>query len=152
MLVGILLIGIMGVVKSNKATNALLVFFSCVYMIGLQCSGSTGWGYVGEISSQRLRAHTAGFAAALSCVMGVVMNVLVPYMLSADAWNWGLKTAFFYLGIGAPFAIASWFIIPETTGKTSAELDELFEAKVRPWRFHKTKTALQRAVEAQAGL
>lgn len=107
--------------------------------------------------------------------MGVVMNVLVPYMLSADAWNWGLKTAFFYLGIGAPFAIASWFIIPETTGwvhdssvffvsfvsvifvltrrsKTSAELDELFEAKVRPWRFHKTKTALQRAVEAQAGL
>lgn len=85
-------------------------------MIGLQCSGSTGWGYVGEISSQRLRAHTAGFAAALSCVMGVVMNVLVPYMLSADAWNWGLKTAFFYLGIGAPFAIASWFIIPETTG------------------------------------
>jgi uncharacterized membrane protein len=144
-------------------------------VIGLQCSGSTGWGYVGEISSQRLRAHTAGFAAALSCVMGVVMNVLVPYMLSADAWNWGLKTAFFYLGIGAPFAIASWFIIPETTGwvhdssvffvsfvsvifvltrrsKTSAELDELFEAKVRPWRFHKTKTALQRAVEAQAGL
>ncbi|RSH89648.1 hypothetical protein EHS25_002199 [Saitozyma podzolica] len=152
MLVGILLIGIMGVIKSNKATNALLVLFSCVYMIGLQCSGSTGWGYVGEISSQRLRAHTAGFAAALSCVMGVVMNVLVPYMLSADAWNWGLKTAFFYLGIGAPFAIASWFIIPETTGKTSAELDELFEAKVRPWRFHKTKTALQRAVEAQAGL
>jgi SP family sugar:H+ symporter-like MFS transporter len=31
MLVGILLIGIMGVIKSNKATNALLVLFSCVY-------------------------------------------------------------------------------------------------------------------------
>lgn len=85
-------------------------------MVGLQCSGSTGWGYVGEISSQRLRAHTAGFGAALSCVMGVIMNVLVPYMLNTNEWNWGLKTAFFYLGVGAPFAVGSWFIIPETKG------------------------------------
>lgn len=85
-------------------------------VVGLQCSGSTGWGYVGEISSQRLRAHTAGFGAALSCVMGVIMNVLVPYMLNTNEWNWGLKTAFFYLGVGGPFAVGSWFIIPETKG------------------------------------
>lgn len=31
--------------------------------------------------------------------------------------------------------------------RTAAELDELFETKVRPWRFHKTKTALQRGLE-----
>lgn len=30
--------------------------------------------------------------------------------------NWGLKTAFFYTGLGAPFAIAAWFIIPEPAG------------------------------------
>lgn len=36
-----------------------------------------------------------------------------------------------------------------TISLSSAELDELFEAKVKPWRFHKTKTALQRAVAAQ---
>jgi hypothetical protein len=137
------LIGIVGVVESTKATQGLLVFFSCVYsalqvllitsfctfrtvitsrnhadppVVGLQFCGSTGWGYVGEISSQRLRSYTAGFAAALSCVMGVIMNVLVPYMLSPTAWNWNLKTAFFYLGIGAPFVIGAWFIIPETSG------------------------------------
>ncbi|KIR70588.1 sugar transporter [Cryptococcus deuterogattii CA1014] len=149
MLVGNTLIGILGVVKSNNVTNKLLVFFTCVYMVGLQCSGSTGWGYVGEISSQRLRAHTAGFGAALSCVMGVIMNVLVPYMLNTNEWNWGLKTAFFYLGVGGPFAVGSWFIIPETKGRSAAELDELFEMKARPWRFHKTQTALQKAIEQQ---
>ena len=85
-------------------------------VVGLQCSGSTGWGFVGEISSQRLRPYTAGFAAAVSCVGGVIMNVLVPYMLNENEWNWGLKTAFFYTGLGAPFAIASWFIIPEPAG------------------------------------
>lgn len=75
MLVGITLIGIVGVLPNRgKAANSLLVFFCCIYMVGLQCSGSTGWAYVGEISSQRLRPYTAGFAAALSCVMGVIMN------------------------------------------------------------------------------
>jgi hypothetical protein len=37
----------------------------------------------------------------------------------------------------------------DSTSRTSAELDELFERKVKPWRFHKTKTALQAAVESQ---
>ena len=32
---------------------------------------------------------------------------------------------------------------------SAGELDELFEAKVKPWRFHKTKTALQKSIEAQ---
>ena len=32
---------------------------------------------------------------------------------------------------------------------SAAELDELFEAKVKPWRFHKTKTALQKSIAAQ---
>lgn len=72
-------------------------------------------------------------------------------MLTENEWNWGLKTAFFYLGIGLPFAVASWFIIPETANLTPPELDQLFEQKVKPWRFHKTKTALQLAVEQEQG-
>lgn len=30
--------------------------------------------------------------------------------------NWSLKTGFFYLGVGAPFAIGSWFILPDAGG------------------------------------
>ncbi|WVR08375.1 hypothetical protein IAU60_005430 [Kwoniella sp. DSM 27419] len=74
-----------------------------------------------------------------SCVGGVIMNVLVPYMLSPTAWNWGLKTAFFYTGLGLAPAVASCL--------TAAELDELFDSGVKPWRFHKTKTALQRQIQ-----
>ncbi|ORX34051.1 sugar transporter [Kockovaella imperatae] len=150
MLVAVTLIGILGVVKETAASNKLLVFFSCIYIVGLQCSGSTGWGFVGELSSQSLRPYTAGFAAAISCVGGVIMNVLVPYMLNPTAWNWGLKTAFFYTGIGAPAAVGAWFIIPEPKGLSAAELDELFENKVKAWRFSKTKTALQRQLEITA--
>ncbi|KAH7126472.1 general substrate transporter [Dactylonectria estremocensis] len=141
-------VGILGVTPKVNATNYLFILFACIWWIGLVANGATGWGFIGEISSQRLRPYTAGFGAAMTCVVGVIMNVLTPYMVNTNQWNWGLKTAWFYVGIGLPFTVAIWFIIPETAGRTSAELDELFERKIRPWRFHKTTTMTQRAVEA----
>lgn len=33
--------------------------------------------------------------------------------------------------------------------RSPAELDELFQRKVKPWRFHKTETATQRLVKIQ---
>ncbi|KAH7012565.1 LOW QUALITY PROTEIN: uncharacterized protein B0I36DRAFT_378320 [Microdochium trichocladiopsis] len=103
-------------------------------------------GYIGEISSQRLRHYTASFGAGLSCIIGVGMNQLVPSSVNANAWNWGLKSGWFYGGVGLPFVIGMWLLIPETAGRSPAELDELFERKIRPWRFHKTETATQRVV------
>jgi SP family general alpha glucoside:H+ symporter-like MFS transporter len=54
-----------------------------------------GWSYVAETGSSRLRAKTAGFAAAGGVCIGLVFSTSVPYMLSAQYANWGLKTCFF---------------------------------------------------------
>ncbi|KAK1149692.1 hypothetical protein N8T08_005245 [Aspergillus melleus] len=142
-----LAIGVIGVVKSSNSSTYVFVLFACFWNVGLAANGATGWGYIGEISSQRLRPYTAGFAAAATCVIGVVMNVFVPYMTNENKWNWGLKTGWFYVGVGFPFTLGMWFLIPETKGRSAAELDELFERKVKPWRFHKTKTATQTLVQ-----
>ena len=91
--------------------------------VGLAANGATGWGYIGEISSQRLRPYTAGFAAAATCVIGVVMNVLMPYMTNENKWNWGLKTGWFYVGVGFPFTLGMWFLIPETKGYVLSLVD-----------------------------
>ncbi|KAF4809032.1 MFS transporter fmqE [Colletotrichum siamense] len=141
-------IGILGVVPRRGPTFVLLVFFACLWNIGMTANGATGWGFIGEISSQRLRPYTAGFGAASTCVAGVVMNVLTPYMVDGNQWNWELKTAWFYTGVGLPFVVAMWFLIPETKGRSAAELDELFERGIKPWRFHKTLTATERLVNA----
>jgi hypothetical protein len=45
--------------------------------------------------------------------------------------------------------VGAWFVLPETSKRTSAELDELFARKIKPWRFHKTKTAIQLAAEEE---
>ncbi|GAQ02719.1 hypothetical protein ALT_0040 [Aspergillus lentulus] len=140
-------IGIIGVTPRVKASTYIFVMFACFWNVGLAANGATGWGYIGEISSQRLRPYTAGFGAATTCVVGVVMNVLVPYMTNVNEWNWGLKTGWFYAGVGFPFALGMWVLIPETAGRSSAELDELFERRIKPWRFHKTQTATQRLVQ-----
>ncbi|CEN60929.1 hypothetical protein ASPCAL07600 [Aspergillus calidoustus] len=145
-----IVVGILGVTPQVKATNYLFILFACIWNLGLVANGATGWGFIGEISSQRLRPYTAGFAAATSCVAGVAMNVITPYMVNNNDWNWGLKTGWFYAGLGLPFTVAIWFLIPETAGRSTAELDELFERKIKPWRFHKTTTAAQRNVAAGA--
>ncbi|KAF2649964.1 general substrate transporter [Lophiostoma macrostomum CBS 122681] len=142
-------IGIIGVTPQTGATNIVFVVFACFWNIGLMANASTGWGFIGEISSQRLRPYTAGFAAASSCVIGVIMSVLIPSMINETDWNWGLKTCWFFAGVGAPFTIGMWFIIPETAGRTHAELDELFERKIRPWQFSKTVTATGQLLESE---
>lgn len=97
-------------------SNALNNFADDIQDIGMTCNGATGWGFIGEISSQRLRPYTAGFGAALTCVAGVVMNVLTPYMVNANEWGWELETGWFYTGVGLPFVLGMWFLIPETKG------------------------------------
>ena len=104
---------------------------------------------MGELPAQRHRAHTAGFSAGSAGIFNITNIAIAPYMLSTTSWNWGGKSFFLYTGLGFVAAFGSWFIIPEPAGRTQAELDEMFEAKVKPWRFRKYKTATQMAVEAQ---
>jgi SP family general alpha glucoside:H+ symporter-like MFS transporter len=123
--------------------------------------GNLGWAFVAETGSSRLRAKTAGIAAAGGVCLGLVFNTTTwvelvavgadfrPYMLNANAANWGLKTAFFYAGISTPFVVASFFIIPDTSRRTPAELDEMFRKKVRPWRFRSYVTDAQKALDAE---
>ncbi|EEU37614.1 uncharacterized protein NECHADRAFT_53594 [Fusarium vanettenii 77-13-4] len=140
-------VGILGVAPQVGATTYIFVVFTCFWNIGIAANGAAGWGFVGEISSQRLRPYTSGFAASANSLGGLIMSVLTPYMVNANKWNWGFKTGFFYAGIGLPFVIGMWLLIPEVAGRSAAELDELFERKVKPWRFHKTETATQRLVK-----
>jgi hypothetical protein len=44
------------------------------------------------------------------------------------------------------FALLTLFL-KKKSRRSAAELDELFERKIKPWRFHKTETATQRLVQ-----
>ncbi|KAF4969545.1 hypothetical protein FSARC_3228 [Fusarium sarcochroum] len=144
-----IVVGILGTAPRVGATTYIFIVFACFWNIGISANGAAGWGFIGEISSQRLRPYTSGFAASANSLGGLIMSILMPYMVNANEWNWGLKTGWFYGGVGLPFVVGMWFLIPEVAGRSAAELDELFERKIKPWRFHKTETATERLVKAE---
>lgn len=76
----VLLIGILGHVPRNGATNSVLIFAACVWSFFNVCLGALGWTFVGEVASQRLRARTAGISAAMGVVFGLTFNTSVPVM------------------------------------------------------------------------
>ncbi|KAF5004462.1 hypothetical protein FDECE_9042 [Fusarium decemcellulare] len=143
-------VGVLGLTPDNKAKTYVFVLFACFWNIGMMTCGTAASAFNGEISSQRLRPYTAAFAVGITCVLGVIMDVLVPYMVNAHQWNWGLKTGWFYAGIGLPAVIGMWLLVPETKGRSTAELDELFERKIKAWRFSETETATERLIRSEA--
>ncbi|SPJ78670.1 probable maltose permease (MalP) [Fusarium torulosum] len=149
MWISCLIVGIIGVAPQSGASTYMFVLFACFWNIGISANGAAGWGYIGEISSQRLRPYTSGFAASANSMSGLVMSVLTPYMINANKWNWKLKTGFFYAGVGLPWVIGTWLLVPETARRSPAELDELFERKIKAWRFQTTETATQRLIQSE---
>lgn len=68
-------------------------------------------------------------------------------MLSPQYAGWGAKIGFFFGPLGAICTIIVWFFVPETKGRTYAELDELYERRIPAWRFAKTKTSVQETAD-----
>lgn len=147
-----MIVGGLGLIAEADRTysiNQLILFFSLMWRMGSTLLGNLGWAFVAETGSSRLRAKTAGIAAAGGVCLGLVFNTTVPYMLNETGANWGIKTAFLFAGLSAPVVAGSFFIIPDTSKRTPAELDEMFRKKVRPWRFRKYVTDAKKALEAE---
>jgi MFS family permease len=78
-----LIVGCMSLpVNKSSAINSLTLFFSLMWRVGSTLLGNLGWSYVAETGSSRLRAKTAGIAAAGGVCLGLVFNTSLPYMLN----------------------------------------------------------------------
>lgn len=71
-------------------------------------------------------------------ITGVVANVLTPHMLNPTSWNWGAKAGFFWAAAGKFCALWTYFRLPEPKGRSYAEMDILFEARIGARKFKDT--------------
>lgn len=96
----LLIIGFVSMVPQSSTMNwaigALLSVFTFTYdfMVGSVC-----YSLVSELSSTRPRAKSVVLARNLYNIGNIVVNVAINYQLTATAWNWGPKSAFFWAGI-----------------------------------------------------
>lgn len=76
----LLTIGIIGQFTLTGPLQNFAIFTACVWSLFNSALGSLGWAFVGEIASQKLRARTAGLAAGMSVIFGLIFNTSVPIM------------------------------------------------------------------------
>jgi SP family general alpha glucoside:H+ symporter-like MFS transporter len=97
------------------------------------------WTITPEIASSRLRQHTQSIGFLVQAVSSWVFHMIVPYIYNTDAGNLGAKTGFVFAGLSAVLLVASWFVVPETAGRSVEEIDAAYQQGIPPRKFHKCK-------------
>lgn len=132
-------VGCLGFANNEAASwgvGSMLLIFTFLYDLTI---GPICYCIVAEIPSTILRTKTIIIARNAYNIAGIFTAITIPYMLNPTAWNWKAKTGFFYSAFALFGAIWCWFELPETKGRTFAELDKLFQDGVRPRKFKHTE-------------
>ncbi|KAJ5375119.1 Major facilitator superfamily domain general substrate transporter [Penicillium concentricum] len=130
-------------------TGSMLLVYTFIYdsTVGPVC-----FSLVSEIPSSRLRTKTVVLARNTYNILNLVTGIIIPYMLNVEAWDWRGKSGFFWGGLCVLCLVWSFFRLPEPKGRSYAELDVLFENKVRTREFPNAKTGLvQSELEGEKG-
>lgn len=129
-------IGILGTRHTSSpiawGIGSLLILYTLIYDITV---GPICYAIVSEVPSSELRTKTIVLARMTYNILNIVSNVITPYMLNPGAWAWGAKAGFFFSGTCMLSLVFTLFHIPETKGRTYAELNILFKHRTKAWKF-----------------
>ncbi|KAL3476142.1 general substrate transporter [Aspergillus californicus] len=147
------LIGFLGIPDTTIHTQfayAIGCILLVEYFVFFITIGPIIYTIVTEIPSNMLRTKSVVGARAVYNVLALIYGQLVPHMVQQVSWNWGAKSGFFYGGIMGLGLVWAWFRLPETKGRTFAEVDILFKNKVPARKFATSKVDLEtETVEVQ---
>ncbi|RSL38000.1 hypothetical protein CEP53_015279 [Fusarium sp. AF-6] len=152
MLILMVLIGALGVPQAQSSNTAyswaigvFLIISSFLYNAGMGPLTNT---LCCEIPSALLRSKSIVLARWSYTITAIIANAITLYQLNPTAWNWGAKTGFFWAGGCLISVVFAYFFVPEPRGRTSAEMDILFEKRISPRHFADVEVNL---IEAIAG-
>ncbi|OCF78039.1 hypothetical protein I204_02045 [Kwoniella mangroviensis CBS 8886] len=147
-------IGILGTIPQTNARlnamGALMIIINLLFHFSL---GPVCYSIVGELPASRLRSRSIVLGRFVYVVSAIIGSQLRARMVTATAWNWGAKSAYFWLGCNLVCLTWTFFRLPETGGFSFAELDILFANKVPTRQFTKVKItheAVEIGTEKQA--
>jgi hypothetical protein len=124
----------------------VILFCICLGVFGAAVGpGAAGWAYIGESSSARLRGKTAMYGVLGNTLIGACFTTAIPYMLvdpvSGGKGGLGVNGVGFWFAAWATVMVAATVLtIPDYTGLSYAQIDELFARKVPARRFRSTET------------
>lgn len=100
-----------------------------------------------EIASVKMRNYTMSYTIAWAQTTAIISTFAVPQLTSEDGVNLGAKAYLIFCGLMALIIAFVFFLVPETKGRTFAEIDELYARNVprRQWTKAETSTHAKHA-------
>lgn len=93
-----------------------------------------------ETSSLQLRAKSQGIGWFTAGASAAVFGFFLPYVFNTDQGNLGSKTGFMYAGLCAVGLVVTFLYVPEMKGRTTAEIDRMFELQLPARQFRHWKS------------
>jgi SP family general alpha glucoside:H+ symporter-like MFS transporter len=134
------IMGVLGFFTKKEGVSYGVAAVMLVFNLTFACTvGPTCYTIVAEIPASDVRAPSVVAARTMYLISGIVNNQLTPRMVNTNAWGWGARCGLFFLGTNILGTIYCYFRLPETKGRSYAELDKLFAAKLPARKFASTR-------------
>lgn len=133
-----------GATTGNVGAGTALLAICCMWTFTFQVVAMSQYVFSAELPSAILRIRTGPITFLVNSLLGIATCYATPPMLLAL----DLRTAFVYGALSVPICILMWLYVPETAGRSAAEIDELYEKKVPAWRWRKTVTEVEEQMRA----
>ena len=137
--------GVSGGVGAHKPltnTDIHIIVASLVFVLAGNKISLNPLSYVvgAELGGVRMRKKILAWSTAWDVVAAFAMSYGIPYLIGTPGANLGAKTGFFFMGVCGAALIFVVFFLPELTGRSLEEVDELFDRKLWAWQFAKAET------------
>lgn len=122
----------------DKPISATYIQASLVVLANFIYDLSTGplcFVILTEMPSPKTRGLTLAISNVCAAATNVFFAVGIPFLLNRDQANWDGKVGFLFAVTGVMCTGWCWLCLPESKGRTSGELDVLFEREVDSRRF-----------------
>ena len=87
-----------------------------------------------------MRKKIMAVGMSMDVVFAFAMSYSIPYLIGTPGANLGPKIGYFFMAICIASLIYVIFFVPEVTGRSLEEVDELFERRLWAWQFAKAET------------
>ncbi|KAJ0329938.1 hypothetical protein COL5a_003767 [Colletotrichum fioriniae] len=131
------IIGALYWVTNKGGLWAIAVLMNLLISLQAAFLQGAGWPIAAEIPSYALRAKTLSIGICAQTFTTWLFNFITPYMYNVDSGNLGARTGFIYAGTSVFLLAGAWFLVPDTTGMTTEEIDKAYESELTPRRFQK---------------
>ncbi|KAJ5128872.1 hypothetical protein N7526_007038 [Penicillium atrosanguineum] len=117
---------------------AVCMIFGFFYVMSF---GAIGAVTAAEVSHLRLRDKNALVVYCTQFVFDFIITLNLPYLLNAGEANLQSKVGFIYGSCGAVGLVWAFFYLPDMTGRSLEELEEMWSQKVPAREFREWKSS-----------